>query len=73
MRSDNSNLTPGWIIGFGVFVLGALFEPLLMILGAMIVISGGAAKIVESRQVKYQEMKSEQHQERDMVLEEKTA
>lgn len=73
MRSDNSNLAPGWITGFGIFVVGALFEPLLMILGAMIVVSGTVAKVVESRQVKYQEMKSGKQEEKEMVLEEKTA
>ena len=73
MRSDNSNLAPGWITGFGIFVVGALFEPLLMILGAMIVVSGTVAKVVESRQVRYQEMKAEKQEEKEMVLEEKTA
>lgn len=73
MRSDNSNLAPGWITGLGVFVVGALFEPLLMILGAMIVISGTVAKVVESCQVKYQKLKLGKHEEKEMVLEEKTA
>ena len=73
MRSDNSNLAPGWITGLGIFVVGALFEPLLMILGALIVVSGTVAKVVESRQVKYQEMKSGKQEEKEMVLEEKTA
>ena len=73
MRSDNSNLAPGWITGLGIFVVGALFEPILMILGAMIVVSGTVAKVVESRQVRYQEMKAEKQEEKEMVLEEKTA
>ncbi len=46
MGNNNGNLALGLITGFGIFAVGALFEPLLMILGGLIIISGTVTKVV---------------------------
>lgn len=59
MKNENGSVISSYMMGIAVFAVGAFTEPLLMVLGGMIVVSGTIAKFVESRRLKYQALEAE--------------
>lgn len=47
------------LMGVGVGLVGAFFEPLLLVLGIMIIVSGVLASFVESRRMRIQMLEAQ--------------
>lgn len=60
MKNESGTVLSSYLMGVIFFAIGVFAEPLLMVLGALIVVSGTIAKIVESRRLKFQAMEAEQ-------------
>lgn len=59
MKVENGSVMSSHIAGIALVLLGAFLEPLLMVLGVLILISGTAAYVIESHRRKYQAMEYE--------------
>ena len=49
MKVENGSVMSSHIAGIALVLLGAFLEPLLMVLGVLIIISGTAAYVIESQ------------------------
>lgn len=59
MKVENGSVMFSHAAGIGLVLLGAFLEPLLIVLGALIIVSGISVCVVESHQRKYQAMEFE--------------
>ena len=59
MRTESGSIIYSYVMGVILFGIGALVEPLMMVLGGLIVFTGTIAKIAESRRLKYQALEAE--------------
>lgn len=66
MKSENGSTMSSYLMGITFFIVGVFIDPLLMILGGMIVVSGIIAQIVEGSQLKYYAMKVERIEKQEI-------
>ena len=59
MKVENGTVMSSYVAGIALVLIGAFLEPLLMVLGVLIIISGVLACVVESHRRKYQAMEFE--------------
>lgn len=59
MKVENGTVMSSYVAGIALVLIGAFLEPLLMVLGVLIIISGVLACVVESHRRKYQTIEFE--------------
>lgn len=59
MKNENGSVLSSCLMGVIVFIVGFFTEPLLMVLGSLIVVTGGIAKFVENRRLKFMALEAE--------------
>lgn len=62
MKSEQGSVLSSYLMGAAVTVFGVAKEPLLTVLGVMIIASGAAAKLAEGRRRKYQAMEAQKQE-----------
>lgn len=60
MKNESGTVLSSYLMGLVFFAIGVLAEPLLMVLGGLIIVTGTVAKFVEFRRLKFQAMEAEQ-------------
>ena len=62
MKNESGSVLSSYLMGVVLFCIGVFVEPLMMVLGGLIIVTGAIAKFVESRRLRFQAMEAEKQE-----------